>query len=175
MKKILIFSGSNSSRSINFKLLIYVSEFINDYDVEVIKLTDYDIPMFSEDIERDTGYSKGLKILHSKIRRADGLIISVPEHNGNLPAFFKNILDWLSRLERSFLEKKKIFLLGTSPGRGGASSSMEQAKKIIPAFKGDIVASFNLPSFTRNFSDKIEDTDLNTELKTQLKTFLSSF
>ena len=107
MKKILCFAGSNSSKSINHKLVTFAASQIVGQKVGIIKLIDYDLPLFSEDIEREKRYSVALKILYNKIREADALVISVNEHNRTVSAFFKNTLDWLSRLDRNFLEGKK--------------------------------------------------------------------
>jgi len=115
MKKILVFSGSNNTRSINQKLAEYAGTLIEGHSVKVIDLKDFEIPMFSEDMERE-GFPAGVKELHAEITEQNGLLVSVPEHNRNLPAFFKNILDWLSRFDRPFLSGKKIFLMSTSPG-----------------------------------------------------------
>ncbi len=174
MKKILLFSGSNSSRSINQRLILHISKLINGFTVKVLNLANFNIPIFSEDLEREKGYSKELKKLHDEIISADGLVISVPEHNGNLPAFFKNILDWLSRLDRNFLKDKKIFLCSTSPGSRGGKRSMEVAERTFPYFGGKVVSSFSLPSFQKNFSNDIADPNLKNELLEQIELFLNS-
>ncbi len=170
MKKILIFSGSNSSKSINRKLAEYAGSLIKDHLTKTITLSDFDIPIYSEDLERE-GFPSGVKELHKIITDVDGLIISVPEHNGNLPAFFKNILDWLSRFDRYFLSGIKILLLSTSPGGRGGSSSLESTQKIIPYFKGEITGTFSLKYFTKNFSGIVTDDNKNTELKELIKKF----
>ncbi len=170
MKKIIIFSGSNSSRSINTKLAEYAGSLIKDQLVKLIKLTDFDIPIYSEDMERE-GFPSAVKKLHSEIVGQDGLIISVPEHNGNLPAFFKNILDWLSRFDKSFLSGIKILVMSTSPGGRGGKSSLEATKKILPYFKGEIFGSYNLNFFSKNFSDGIIEIDKDEELKELLRDF----
>lgn|SRR5690606_22185165 len=154
MKKILCFAGSNSSRSINHKLVAFAITQIHGQDVELIKLTNYSIPMFSEDLERESGFSADLKMLYNKIREADALVISVNEHNRTVSAFFKNILDWLSRLDRKFLYGKKVLLMSTSRGRRGAASSLEYTKTVLPRFGATVVDSFSIPSYTENFSEE---------------------
>lgn len=173
MKKILIFSGSNSSDSINQKLVEYAGSLIKGHTIKVIKLTDFDIPMYSEDMERG-GFPSGVKELHSEISDQDGLIISVPEHNGNLPAFFKNILDWLSRFDRPFLSGIKVFLMSTSPGGRGGRSSLESAKTILSYFKSEITGSFSLSFFSKNFSKGITEHDKDAELKKMLHDFIEN-
>lgn len=174
MKKILVFSGSNSSRSINQKLAVYTSSMIQDYSVKVIDLREFNIPIYSEDLERD-GFPEGVVELHSVIRGRDGLIISVPEHNGNLPAFFKNILDWLSRLDRPFLSGIKIFLMSTSPGSRGGQSSLQSAEEILRRFKGEIVSTFSLSFFNNNFAERmITDPGKSKELEQRISEYLGT-
>tara|TARA_R110002050_G_scaffold154638_5_gene282557 strand:+ start:635 stop:1177 length:543 start_codon:yes stop_codon:yes gene_type:complete len=162
MKKILFFAGSNSSKSINHKLVSYASSQIAGHANEVIKLTDYDFPMFGEDIERERGYSVDLKMLYNKIKEADALVISVNEHNSTVSAFFKNTIDWLSRLDRKFLEGKKILLMSTSNGKRGGASSLEYTKNVLPRFGATVVESFSFPSFSENFSE--EDQSISNEV-----------
>ncbi len=174
MKNILVFSGSNSSRSINRKLAEYAGSLIGEHSIKIIDLRKFDIPIYSEDSEKE-GFPSGIKELHAEISGQDGLVISVPEHNGNLPAFFKNILDWLSRFERPFLSGIKIFLMSTSPGGRGGASSLEAAAKILPNFKGEIVCTFSLSFFKKNFSEgKIVDNGKKEELDKLIKIFLNS-
>ncbi|MCG2418319.1 NAD(P)H-dependent oxidoreductase [Aequorivita sp. F47161] len=154
MKKIVVFAGSNSSKSINHKLVSFASSKITGHTVELIKLTDYDLPMFSEDLERERGYSTDLKLLYNKIKEADALVISVNEHNRMVSAYFKNTLDWLSRLDRKFLDGKNVLLMSTSNGKRGAASALEYAKNILPRFGAIILESFSIPSFSENFSEE---------------------
>lgn len=152
MKKVIAFAGSNSSRSINHVLINFAASHISNSDTRVIKLTDYELPMFSEDLERSEGYSLPLKNLYNEIREADGLILSVNEYNGTVSAYFKNVIDWLSRIDRQFLAGKKILLMSTSSGKRGAASALEYTKGVLPRFGGEIVESFSFPSFAENFS-----------------------
>lgn len=156
MKKILCFAGSNSSKSINNKLVSFAATQIVGHNVEVIKLTNYDLPMFGEDIEREKGYSVDLKMLHNKIKEADALVISVNEHNGAVSAYFKNTLDWLSRLDYGFLKEKKILLMSTSNGKRGAASALEYTKNVLPRFGAIVVESFSFPSYSENFSEETQ-------------------
>ena len=154
MKKILVFAGSNSSASINHKLVVFAASQVAGHNVEIIKLTDYPLPIFGEDIEREEGYSVNLRMLHNKIKEADALIISVNEHNRMISAFFKNTLDWLSRLELKFLGDKHILLMSTSDGRKGAAAALEYANFIIPRYGGKVIESFSIPLFYENYSEE---------------------
>lgn len=153
MKKILAFAGSNSKASINQQLLDHVLDRVNGHQITRIKLTNYPLSLFGVDLEKEQGFSENLKEVHRLIREHDVLIIAVNEHNGGPSVFFKNYLDWLSRLQRNFLEGKKILLFSTSPGRRGARSSLEYTKHIFERFGGEVIESFSLPSFKDNFQD----------------------
>ncbi|MCH9660967.1 MAG: NAD(P)H-dependent oxidoreductase [Bacteroidetes bacterium] len=163
MKKILAFAGSNSSTSINHTLVSHVASTISDAEVSVIKLTDYDLPLYSIDVETEQGFPNDLKTLLATIAEVDAMIISVNEHNGTISAFFKNVLDWLTRLEYKFPANKKVLLLSTSPGKRGGVSALEYISGFLPRIDADIVGSIAFPSFSENFNSN-EGTIVNTEL-----------
>lgn len=160
MKKILAFAGSNSSTSINHQLVSFAASNITANKVKLIKLTDFPLEIFGEDLEKEKGYSVNLRMLLNEIKEADALMISVNEHNGGPSAFFKNVLDWLSRLEYKFLAGKKVLLMSTSTGEKGGAASFEYVKSRIPRYGGEMVEGFSFPSFPKNFStteNKIND------------------
>jgi NAD(P)H-dependent FMN reductase len=174
MTKIGSFTGSNSSTSINKKLVLYTATLFDQQPVAYLALTDYKLPIYSEDLEREQGFSDTLKNLKNKIAQYDALLISVNEHNGSISAFFKNTLDWLSRLEYKFLQDKKVLLLSTSPGGRGAASALAYAKDILPRYGADIVESFSLPAFQDNFSTE-KNTITNPTLEKELLDKITAF
>ena len=111
MSTILAFAGSNSSTSINFKLVKYTASLIVEHKVQLLNMANLPFPMYSEDYEKENGFSNALIEIKNDIQNTDGLIISVSEHNGNASAYFKNFLDWLSRLDKNFLRGKKVLLV----------------------------------------------------------------
>lgn len=174
MKKILAFAGSNSSTSINHELIKYVASEITEHTTKILKLVNYPMPMYSEDEEKNNGFPGMALGLKQEISEVDTLIIAVNEHNGSWSAFFKNVIDWLSRLDRNFLEGKKILLMSTSPGQRGGISALEFAKNVLPRFGGEIIESFSFPSFHANFSiekNEVIDETLLLGLKEVLSTF----
>ena len=175
MAGILAFAGSNSSSSINYKLVRYTADKIKDREVHVLNMVNYPFPMYSEDMEKEKGFSNSLVEFKDYIKEVDGLIISVNEHNGGPSAYFKNVLDWLSRLERKFLENKKVLLMSCSPGGRGALGSLEYAQNTMPRFGAEIVSSFSLPSFHANFDEEngIKDGELQAAHQKALSDFLS--
>jgi len=60
--------------------------------------------MYSEDYEREKGFSNSLIEFKNDIQDSKGIILSVNEHNSNPSAYFKNLIDWLSRVDRKFID-----------------------------------------------------------------------
>lgn len=148
--KTLAFAGSNSSQSINHQLVSYAASLCKD--VEILKLTDYPLPIYSIDLQNKDGIPENVKTLNGKIANADHIIISVCEHNGSMSAFFKNTLDWLSRQDKSFLKEKKITLLSTSPGAAGAASALAQTQKMLPYFGAEVISATSVGSFNDHYN-----------------------
>jgi len=160
MATLLAFAGSNSSKSVNLKLVRYtVSKFSED-KTQILNLANMPFPMYSEDQEREAGFSNSMIEFKDDIQKADGLIISVNEHNSYISAYFKNLLDWLSRLDRDFIRGKKILLMSTSPGKRGAIGALEVANNMLTRFGAEVVTTFSLPSFHTNFDAAMGITDL---------------
>ena len=108
------------------------------------------------------------------LQKADGIILSVNEHNGNPSAYFKNLIDWLSRLDKNFISGKKILLMSTSPGKRGGIGAHEVSKNLLTRFGAEIIATFSLPSFYDNIDAEkgITDTLLSEEHLSALSLFL---
>ncbi|WP_372973933.1 NADPH-dependent FMN reductase [Muriicola sp.] len=174
MSNILAFAGSNSSTSINFKLVKHTVSLIEGHNIQLMDMANFDLPMFSVDHEKEYGYTNSLAEFRDDIHKADGLLLSVNEHNGNPSSFFKNLIDWLSRLEINFLDNTVIFLMSASPGKRGAASSLSVTEKLLPKFGGEIISTFSLPSFRHNFESGkgITDQELAKEHQQALEKWL---
>ena len=164
MKNILAFAGSNSSTSINFELVKYTVTMIKGHAVELVNMNTLQFRIYDADTEKNVGFPVEVQDFMKKVKNADALIISVNEHNSNPSAYFKNLIDWLSRMDRKFLEGKKILLMGTSPGPRGAQGSLGVINALLPRFGGEVVATFSLPSFNDTFSREKGEI-INPELK----------
>lgn len=165
--KILVLGGSNSSKSINKKLAIYASTFFENADKTVIDLNDFEMPIFSVAKESESGHPEKAKEFVSLIGQSDLLIISLAEHNGSYSAAFKNVLDWASRVNSKTFQGKPMLLMATSPGARGGKSVLDAALNRFPFHDANIVASFSLPEFHKNFVD--EQGIIHKELKTQFE------
>lgn len=176
MNTILAFAGSNSSTSINHSLVGYTASLVKDYEVRLLDMVNHPFPMYSEDNEKENGFSDLLLSLMDTIRNSKGLVIAVNEHNSYPSAYFKNLMDWLSRVDSKFLADKQIFLMSTSPGGRGAIGALEVADKMLTRFNGTVVEKFSLPKYGQNFNSQrgIINNELAATHQEKLNSFLSS-
>jgi len=170
MKKILAFAGSNHSKSINHQLIEFTAAQFTDCDVTILDIRKWELPIYSIDMDPDQTPEKITKLI-SLIKDHDGFIISTPEHNGGTPAFFKNIIDWLSRREKNVFARKPLFLMSTSPGAGGATTNLKYLIHSLPFQGASIAASFSLPSFFDNFKEGTITSDHFGEFKESIGEF----
>ncbi|MBU2929834.1 NADPH-dependent FMN reductase [Winogradskyella psychrotolerans] len=172
MKNIIAFAGSNSSTSINKQLVTYASHLVEDASVTVLDLNDFEMPIYSADRDINTGFPKEAIDFVAHIKNADGIIISLAEHNGAYSSAFKNVFDWASRVEPKTFFNKPILLMATSPGARGGQSVLQMALDRFPRHDGNIVGQFSLPSFGDNFSEgKITNAELQDQLLIALEEF----
>ncbi len=175
MKKILTFSGSNSSASLNRKLVELAHSKLETLGSTLIDLREFSLPIYSIDIEKDTGIPSEVKRLRALFDEHDGFMIASPEHNGMMPAFFKNTMDWLSRIEGLIFQKKPVLLMSASPGPRGAAINLENMKNVIPHWGASVVhASFSMGNFYQNF-DLEKNTLVNLEDDQRLTTVIRNF
>ncbi len=150
-RKIIAFGASSSRRSINKKLATYAGTLLDNAKVEVLDLNDYELPLFSIDREDQMGQPELAQAFLKKITECDGIIISFAEHNGAYSAAYKNLYDWISRIQPKVYRDKPMVLLSTSPGGRGGKSVLELALGQVPRFGGQVKASVAVPSFGENF------------------------
>jgi len=177
MSKIIRIIASTSKNSINKKLSDYAIDKmkIND-EIHTIWLKDINLPLFSVDIENE-GFPKELIEIYETINQSQKIIFANPENNGYLTAALKNLLDWLSRINTKYLQDKKVMILSTSTGKGGAKKSLEELCIIMGHVNAELVSTYSLSKFNDNFdivSNKIINEEENSNLKFALDLFINS-
>ena len=170
--KILAFAASTSSQSINRRLVEYAAGLIEGADIEYVDLNDYEMPIYSSDREGAGGIPEFAQQFYEKIGAADGLLISFAEHNGNYTAAYKNLFDWVSRIDQKVFQSKPSVLLATSPGKGGAVTVLKMAEASAPHFGMEVKAAVSVPSFYDTF-DSESGQMRNEEIRMQLKAAVS--
>jgi chromate reductase len=170
MKRIIAFGGSNSKKSINRALATYVANKVENTETIIVDLNDFDLPLYGIDLETDSGIPADVNRLIELLESADGLVVSLAEHNGSYSTAFKNAYDWMSRVDQKVWKDKPMLLMATSPGARGGATVLQTAKAGFPYLGGNIIADFSLPSFYDNFSeDGIKNEELNTDLTQKIK------
>lgn len=170
--KIVGFAGSNSTNSINKKLVTYTTTFFKTDTVNILDLNDFEMPIYSVEIENSVGVPKAAINFAQVIDQSDLLIISLAEHNGAYTTAFKNVYDWISRIpNRKAFGEKPILLMATSPGARGGLTVLEIAKNRFPFNGGLVVETFHLPSFNENFLENkgIINENLSQQLQQKIE------
>ena len=165
--RVLAFAASSSRKSINKQLVTYAAGLLQDAEVEILDINDYEMPLFSQDREEEIGQPALAQEFLDKIGKSDAIIISFAEHNGSYTAAYKNLFDWSSRINPKVFQNKPLVFLSTSPGPRGASSVLAAASGSAPFFDGDLKASLSIPSFYENFdveSGKLKNEELDAQL-----------
>lgn len=153
MSKILAFSGSSSSKSINQKV-VHATATMFDIPVTVIDIRDYPLPIYSSDEEEANGFPENATKLRALFSDHSGFLISSPEYNGSMPAIFKNVIDWISRMEGKIFQEKPVLLLSTSPGAMGGNTNLENlATTLVPRWGSDVVAHLSIGRFYDVFDE----------------------
>lgn len=166
MKNIIAFAGSNSKNSINKQLAGYAAGLVENASVNILDLNDFELPLYGIDYEIAHGIPDDAQKFLDTIKSSDGIVLSLAEHNGAYATVFKNIFDWMSRIDGKLWSDKPMLLMATSPGARGGATVLEIAKGRFPYMGGNIVSEFSLPSFNDNFSDgKLVNEVLNNQLK----------
>ncbi|MEM6492949.1 MAG: NAD(P)H-dependent oxidoreductase [Pseudomonadota bacterium] len=166
--RLLVFAASNSSRSINRQLVTYASSLVASADIDALDIHDFEMPLYRSDREEEGGIPQAAHDFLERVGKADALMISFAEHNGNYTAAFKNLFDWCSRVQREVWQGKPMVLLSTSPGARGGQGVMDIASKAAPFFGGEVLGTLSIPSFFENFdsaSGKLTNASLDAELR----------
>ena len=173
MKNILAFGASSSVNSINKIFANYSSKQIPNSVTNLLDLNDFEMPIFSIDKQKANGIPQEATDFKKHISNCDAIIISFAEHNGSYTSAFKNILDWISRIERIVWCGKPMLLLSASDGERGAKLVLNTAFKRIKRENSDTLFKFSLKNFHSSFDLEkgILDPELNKIYKSVLRDF----
>lgn len=154
--KILAFAASSSSKSINQQLASFAASLVEQGEVELLDINEYEMPLFSQDKEEVLGQPEQAKRFYEKLGSVDAIIISFAEHNGSYTAAYKNLFDWTSRIDMKLFQHKPVIMLATSPGPGGAANVLATAVNSAPYFAANVQGSLSVPSFFDNFDQETQ-------------------
>jgi len=157
--KILAFAGSSSKNSINKSLVSFALEQMKSENKTLLDLNDFELPLYSIDLEKELGLPENLLHFAQHIEAAECIVLSLAEHNGTYTAVFKNLFDWLTRNKSSCFEGKKMILLSTSNGLRGGRGVMNAALDRFPQHGPEILGHLCVPNFKENFNQELGITD----------------
>lgn len=170
---ILLFNASNSEQSIHRVLLDAVHAHLGGHDVTYSSAADFDLPFFSIDLEREEGYPEEVQAFYDLIAAHDAVILACPEHNGSVPAAFKNLFDWTSRYANTQSAKmfadKPVLLFSTSPGPNGGGSNLAHLAAILPWQGAKVVGQHNLGGFGERFAEGKANAETDATIKEAVK------
>jgi chromate reductase len=159
--RILAFSGSLRAASWNHRIAELSAKAASKAgaDVTMLRLRDYPLPVYDQEIEESTGLPPHVVALKKLFREHDGFLIASPEYNGSVSAALKNVIDWVSRPEDGHpnlvgFKGKVAGLLACSPGRLGGLRGLAQLRIILSGI-GTIVLpdQVAVPSIHDQFKD----------------------
>jgi len=107
-------------------------------ELNLIQAPPYDsFPIYNADIHEGSGFPGEVTDYAAAIRDADAVLIVTPEYNWSIPGGLKNMLDWVSRLDKQPFENKPVAIQSASQGPlGGARMQyhMRMAMTYLKAF-----------------------------------------
>ncbi|WP_235823580.1 NADPH-dependent FMN reductase [Azohydromonas sediminis] len=89
-----------------------------------------DVPPFDGDLFAQ-GVPPAVAALTERIRRADAVLVATPEYNFSVPGVFKNVLDWISRVDNQPFARKPLALLSASAGPLGGARVQYDLRKVL--------------------------------------------
>jgi NAD(P)H-dependent FMN reductase len=135
--KIIALAGSLRSQSFNKQLVQQAAKYAEAAGAEVqyIDLADFNIPLFSEDLEAE-GTPSDVNDLKALFAQSQGVLLASPEYNGSISGVLKNALDWLSRPSKdndigSAFTNKVVGLMAASPGPLGGIRGLSHTKDVL--------------------------------------------
>lgn len=136
--RVLAFSGSNRGASFNDRLVGVAADAAEGAGAAVtrLRLADLPIPLFSEDLEAESGMPENARVFKQHLIDHHAFLISCPEYNSSITPALKNALDWASRRqgeEASMIayRGKVAGLLAASPGALGGLRGLVTVRSIL--------------------------------------------
>ncbi|MBH80730.1 MAG: FMN reductase [Gammaproteobacteria bacterium] len=127
MAKLLVFSGSSRRESVHTRLAVLLASVAEQEGAQttLIRLEDFDIPIYNGDLEEEHGLPGDIKRLKALLSENTGLIITCPEYNGFMTPLLINTINWCTRSEEAtpdlsgFADKAVLVASGSPSSLGG--------------------------------------------------------
>lgn len=163
--KILAFSGSSRTESLNQKLLLATVDAVRAAggEVTLISLKDYPLPLYNGDLEDAEGLPANASKLIDLIKGHAGLLIASPEYNSMLTPLLKNTIDWCTRADDNPFPGRVVAVVSASPGALGGIRSLKLAQQLLIHLGCHVVpGNTMLPQAHKAFGNDGKLTDART-------------
>jgi chromate reductase len=145
--KILVFSGSIRTGSMNARLAALAAKqfALAGADTTRISLLDFPMPIYDGDLENRSGAPEAAISLKRMMQNHQGVFIASPEYNASVTPLLKNTLDWVSRVREGketplAVYRDRAFALGgASNGGYGAMRSLMALRQVLEQGCGALV------------------------------------
>jgi NAD(P)H-dependent FMN reductase len=135
--KILMFAASFRKDSLNKKLIRNAYQMMpSGHELLLKEFNEYVMPLYSGDLEMDSGIPDAAQKFIQDIAAADAIVISSPEYNSGIPGTLKNAIDWTSRVSPVPWQGKQILIMGASPGMIGTNRGLWQVRQPLEYLGG---------------------------------------
>ena len=176
--KLLAFAASLRDDSYNRRLLDLAADELRGRGVEVDAphFSEFDVPLYNQDLEDAEGIPDGATRLAEKLQRADVFVIATPEYNHSLPGVLKNLVDWASRIrpEQPF-DGEPGLLMSASPSMVGGNRAAYHLRQPLMVLGARLLPDvFSLARAHDAFADDgtLADDNLADRLDATLDTFV---
>jgi chromate reductase, NAD(P)H dehydrogenase (quinone) len=174
--KFFLMAASLRKDSVNRKLATLIEKKLKDsgHEIQHHHFNEYDLPLYNADVEAQ-GFPANVQKFIDDINKVDGLIFVLPEYNFSVPGTFKNLFDWISRVQPMPWTGKKILLNSASPSQVGGARCLIHVR---PSFEGCgaflCPDSFMLANAYDAFNEDgtLKDKTNNSRLDATLKAFI---
>ncbi|GIW74737.1 MAG: hypothetical protein KatS3mg103_1259 [Phycisphaerales bacterium] len=128
--------------------------------VQVIRLRDYPLPIYDQEIEDQQGLPENCLKLKALFKAHHGMIIGCPEYNSTISGALKNVVDWVSRPREGeapleCFDRKVIGLVSASPGALGGIRGLPTERTLFGHIKAIVLPDqFALPGCDKAFDDQ---------------------
>lgn len=145
--KILVFAGSIRSGAFSGRTADVAQKVLamQGADVTRISLADYPMPIFDEEIEKESGIPENVIKLARLLGAHDGLLVVTPEYNGSVSPLLKNAIDWVSIVRHDNGQQlkpmagKAVALCSSSKGHFAGVRAINHLRAILLRCHMDIV------------------------------------
>jgi len=175
--KLLAFAGSVRKDSLNKKLLAIACDIARKKgaEVKVVDIADFEMPLYSGDIEDKQGIPTAANKLKDLFNNVDGVIISAPEYNFSVSGVLKNAIDWTSRIKPQPFKQKYMLLMSASPSMVGGNRGLWSLRiplEALGAFVYPDMFSLAVAHEAFDAAGGLKDANLSSLLKSNVESFV---